>query len=538
MLYFSKWKIALILILCFLGLAYSLPNLLTNEQAATIPTWLPHKRVNLGLDLRGGSHILLEIDLKAVQRERLEGLTDSVRRTLIEAKIGYSGGVAVVDDKVVVRLRQPEQQSEALALLRKLIQPVTASLLGGGGGPDLQVASAPDGVITLTPTEAAIRQRADSAVRQSIEIVRRRIDETGVNEPSIQQQGSDRILVQLPGLDDPDRVKRLLGKTAKLTFRMVDTSPEAASGQTPPGSELLQAENERAGDGRPRSYMVRKKIEVAGENLKDAQPNFDQRSAQPVVNFVFDQVGGKRFAETTKVNVGKPFAIVLDDKVISAPVIREPILGGTGQISGNFTVQSANDLAILLRAGALPAPLKVIEERTVGPDLGADSIRAGLIASVLGFILVIGFMFGAYGLFGLFANVALLLNIVMLIASLSILQATLTLPGIAGIVLTMGMAVDANVLIFERIREELRSGKSPLNSIQAGFERAFSTIFDSNVTTVLTAVILFAFGTGPVRGFAVTLTLGIVISMFTAILVCRLIIVQWLRRTRPKTLVL
>jgi len=317
---------------------------------------------------------------------------------------------------------------------------------------------------------------------------------------------------------------------------MVDTSPEAASGQVPPGSEIIYADDETGADGRPRPYVIRKRVEVAGDNLVDAQPNYDQRTAQPVVNFRFDSVGAKRFAETTRANVGRPFAIVLDDKVISAPVIREPIVGGSGQISGNFTVQSANDLAVLLRAGALPAPLRIIEERTVGPDLGADSIRAGVLASIIGFVLVVGFMWAAYGLFGFFANIALVMNLFLLVAFLSVLQATLTLPGIAGIVLTMGMAVDANVLIFERIREELRAGKSPFNSVEAGFKRAFTTIMDSNLTTVMTAIILFAFGSGPVRGFAITLTIGILISMFTATLLCRLLIVTWLRRSRPKSL--
>ncbi|MCW5731712.1 MAG: protein translocase subunit SecD [Alphaproteobacteria bacterium] len=538
MLYFSKWKIQAILLVCFLGIAYSVPNLLSREQAESLPTWLPHQRVNLGLDLRGGSHILLEVDVRAVVRERLENLVESVRRTLLDQRIGYTGGINIVEDRVVVRLRQVDQLPLAMENLRKLAAPVTSSLLGQSGTLDIQVQSQLDGQITLSYTEAAIQQKVTNAVQQSIEIVRRRIDETGVNEPTIQRQGADRILVQLPGLDDPERVKRLLGQTAKLTFRMVDTSPEAAAGQVPPGSERLPADDEVGADGRPREYIVRKRVEVAGDNLVDAQPNFDQRTAQPIVNFRFDAVGGRRFAETTRNNVGRPFAIVLDNKVISAPVIREPILGGSGQISGNFTVESANDLAVLLRAGALPAPLRIIEERTVGPDLGADSIRAGVIASVLGFVLVIIFMIASYGLFGIFANIALVMNLFLLMAALSVLQATLTLPGIAGIVLTMGMSVDANVLIFERIKEEFRGGKSVMNAVEAGFRRAFTTIVDSNLTTILTAAILFAFGSGPVRGFAVTLSIGIVISMFTAILVCRLMIVTWLRRARPKTLVI
>jgi protein-export membrane protein SecD len=385
-------------------------------------------------------------------------------------------------------------------------------------------------------SQEALVERASNAVQQSIEIVRRRIDETGVNEPTIQRQGSDRILVQLPGVGDPDRVKRLLGKTAKMVFRMVDVSPEASETNVPPGSELLEADDERDPTGRPRKWVVRKKVEVAGDNLIDAQPTYDQRNGQPVVNFRFDAVGAKRFAEVTKENVGRPFAIVLDDRVISAPVIREPILAGSGQISGNFTVQSANDLAVLLRAGALPAPLKILEERTVGPDLGADSIAAGRNATVIGFVLVMAYMVAGYGLFGIFANMALIANVFMLIGALSILQATLTLPGIAGILLTLGMAVDANVLINERIREETRIGKSPLAAMEAGFGRAFATILDSNLTTLLAMVILYALGSGPVRGFAVTISLGIATSMFTAILLARLLMMTWWRRRRPAVL--
>lgn len=532
MLYFSKWKIVLILLVCVLGIAYTIPNFLPRQVTDQIPRWLPHQRVNLGLDLRGGSHILLEVDVKAVLRERLEGLVETTRRALLDARIGYTGGIAIAGDQVVVRLRQPEQMPEALSVLRKLATPVTNTLLGTGGTPDIEVTGTSENVIAVKLTQAAIQQRATSAIQQSIEIVRRRIDETGVNEPTIQRQGTDRILVQLPGLDDPERVKRLLGKTAKLTFRLVDVSPEATAGQVPAGAELLPADNEVGIDGKPRMYMVRKRIEVAGDNLIDAQPNYDQRSGQPIVNFKFDSVGAKRFAETTRTNVNRPFAIVLDDKVISAPVIREPILAGSGQISGNFTVQSANDLAVLLRAGALPAPLKIIEERTVGPDLGADSIRAGLISIAVAALLVVIYMWLAYGLFGLFADIALLFNLILTLGIMSLLQATLTLPGIAGLLLTLGMSVDANVLINERIREETKLGKSVLASLENGFKRAYSTIIDANLTTLLKMLILYALGSGAVKGFAVSISIGILTSMFTATVLVRLMIVAWMPRGR------
>jgi preprotein translocase subunit SecD len=532
MLYFAPWKIALILAVCLAGLVFTAPNFLSHEQARSLPSWLPHQQINLGLDLRGGSHLLLEVDVRKVIAERLENLVDSARSELRSARIGYTG-LGIAGDAVTLKLRDAAQTAQAVEALRKLAVPVGGILGLGGGGADISVTSQPDGTITLRLSEQATLERARNAVQQSIEIVRRRIDETGVSEPTIQRQGADRILVQLPGIDDPGRVKRLLGKTAKMTFRLVDTAADPGV-PPPPGAEVLLGDEGEPGG--PRKWVVFKKVEVSGDNLVDAQPTYDQRSGQPVVSFRFDSVGAKRFAETTRANVGKPFAIVLDERVISAPVIREPILGGSGQISGNFTVQSANDLAVLLRAGALPAPLKILEERTVGPDLGADSIAAGRNATILGFLLVCAYMVAAYGMFGGFAIVALVLNLFLILGALSLLQATLTLPGIAGILLTMGMAVDANVLINERIREEARLGKSPIAAMDAGFGRAFSTILDSNLTTLLAMVVLFAMGSGPVRGFAVTISIGIATSMFTAIMVSRLMMVQWLRRRRPAML--
>ncbi len=521
--YFAKWKVILVLAVCAAGVVFAAPNLLSAPDAESLPSWLPNKQINLGLDLQGGSHLLLEVETGAVIRERLEALVDSMRIELRRAKIRYVG-LGVTETAAVVTIKDPERADEARELLRAL-DPDTLAELGDGGR------------LTLTLTEQAIRERISSAVDQSIEIIRRRIDETGVREPTIQRQGADRILVQLPGIDDPERVKRLIGKTAKMTFHLVDdrsSVSEAMTGRVPPGSRLLPSVDEADSQGRPRMYLVRKRVMVSGENLIDAQPTFQQ--GEPVVSFRFDTVGGKRFGAATTKNAGRLMAIVLDGKIISAPRIREPILGGSGVITGRFTVAEAQDLSLLLRAGALPAPLAILEERTVGPGLGADSIAAGKVASIVGLVLVVVFMFAAYGLFGLMANLALVANMVLITGALSALQATLTLPGIAGIVLTIGMAVDANVLIFEYIREEIRLGRTPISAIEAGFSRAITTIIDANVTTLIAAIMLYSFGSGPVRGFAVTLAIGIMTSMFTATMLTRLTMVTWLRRTKPQTL--
>ncbi|MEE8393444.1 MAG: protein translocase subunit SecD, partial [Rhodospirillales bacterium] len=492
MVHFAKWKVVLVLAVCGLGLLFTAPNFLTAGQASSLPTWLPHKQISLGLDLRGGSHLLLEVEVEAVLRERLEALVDSVRVALRGARIRYLG-LGMEGHGVKVTIMDADMTEQAYQLVRKL-DADTNTVRGDGG------------LITMTLSERALKERKSAAIEQSIEIVRRRIDETGVREPTIQRQGEDRILVQLPGLDDPERIKRLLGKTAKMTFHLVDTrvtASEAQAGRVPPGAMLLPSADETAAGGRPRMYLIKKRVMVSGENLVNASPGIDSRTNQPVVNFRFDTVGGKKFGDVTSKNVGRLFAIVLDGKVISAPVIREAILGGSGQISGNFTIASAQDLSLLLRAGALPAPLTIIEERSVGPGLGADSIAAGKIASIIGMIGVVVFMALAYGRFGLMADVALVLNIILIVGSLSVLQATLTLPGIAGIVLTIGMAVDANVLIFERIREEVRNGRTPISAIDTGYSRALTTIIDANITTLIAALLLYMFGSGPIRGFAV-----------------------------------
>ena len=519
MVYFAKWKIVLVGIVCFLGVAFAAPNFIPQNPADALPGWLPRQQVSLGLDLQGGSHLLLEVEIQAVVREYIESLVDSMRLELRKARIRYQG-LGVEGEAAVVTIKDPDKVEEARGLLRAL-DPSTRFESDGNK-------------ISIALTDKALADRKNAAIQQSIEIVRRRVDETGTREPTIQRQGADRILVQLPGVDDPERIKRLLGKTAKMSFHLVDqkNSVEAAmAGRIPPGSWLLPSDE---GDGR--MYLIRKRVMVSGDTLIDSQPSFDSRTNEPVVTFRFDSAGAKRFGAATAKNVGKLFAIVLDRKVISAPVIREPILGGSGQISGSFSIQGPQDLALLLRAGALPAPLTILEERSVGPGLGADSIAAGKIASIIGMIAVVVFMASAYGLFGFLADAALIINMLLILGALSFLQATLTLPGIAGIVLTIGMAVDANVLVFERIREEVRAGRTPISAIDAGYSRAFTTIIDANLTTLIAALLLYAFGSGPVRGFAVTLSIGIVTSMFTAIMLTRLFVVTWLRRTKPDTL--
>lgn len=532
MLYFAKWKIALVIGVCVLGLVFVFPNFFSEETAENLPGFLPSQQINLGLDLQGGSHLLLEVEIAVVIRERLEAVADEARRALREERIGYTGGIRNDGSRVTIQLRSPEQLEAARRILEGLAQPITNRVIGTSAT-DLIIDVSDDGAVVITLSDEAVAERKRSSVEQSIEIVRRRVDETGTNEPTIQRQGEERILVQLPGIDDPDRVKRLLGQTAKLTFRLVDVDagPAREGDRPPPGSDIIPASDEPG-----RVYVVRKQIMVSGENLTDAQPGFDSQTNEPVVNFRFDALGGRRFGQVTSNNVGRPFAIVLDGEVISAPVIRSAIIGGSGQISGGFTIQEASDLSVLLRAGALPAPLAILEERSVGPDLGADSVAAGKIASVIAFVLVMVFMVVVYGFFGLIANVALIVNMVLVGGGLSALQATLTLPGIAGIVLTIGMAVDANVLIFERIKEELRLGKTPFAAVEAGYGRALTTIIDSNVTTLIAAVLLFQFGSGPVKGFAVTLAFGIVSSMFTAITLTRLILITWMRWRRPATL--
>ncbi|MEJ2431854.1 MAG: protein translocase subunit SecD [Pseudolabrys sp.] len=529
MLYFTRWRVAAILGTVLIVVLFAVPNFLPKGATASLPAFL-QRHIVLGLDLQGGSYLLLQVDTKSVRKEMLDNLRDDVRRVLREARIGYTG-LLVRGNAVEVHIRQGHNSNEAEAKLRSLVQPL-GGILSATGHNNIDITSGPNRFFRLAVTDPAMLERVRQAVSQSIEIISRRINQLGTVEPLIQREGNDRILVQVPGLQDPTRLKKLLGKTAKLDFRMIDTSvtpQQALQGHLPPGDEVLYSQSQPK-----QPYVVEKRVLVSGGDLTDAQPGFDPRTNEPIVSFRFNTSGARKFATVTERNVGKPFAIILDNQVISAPVIREPILGGSGQISGHFTVQSANDLAILLRAGALPAPLTIVEERTVGPGLGADSIAQGKISSYVGAAMVVLFMLVTYGLFGVFANIAVLINVAMIFGVLSMLDATLTLPGIAGIVLTVGIAVDSNVLIYERIREEVRAGRSPINAIDAGFSRALATILDSNITTFIAAAVLFYIGTGPVRGFAVTLGVGILTTVFTAFTLTRLIVAFWVRWRRPQ----
>lgn len=532
MLYNSRWKTIFIWLTVFVSMLVALPNLFSDEQLAKFPSWLPTKQVTLGLDLQGGSHIMLKIERADIVKERLETTVGDIRATLRDAGIRYTG-LSGVGQQVQVRITDADKVEAAKEALSSLTQPVSAGGLTGGTIQEITLQE--DGtLLRFNLTDAGIDYRSSSALTQSMEVVRRRVDELGTTEPMIQRQGTDRIIVQVPGLQDPQRLKSLLNQTAKLSFHMVDASmpvTEAINGRPPASSEVLYSQDDPAVP-----YLVEKRALVSGENLVDAQASFNQQTNEPVVTFRFDSKGAQRFAQATQENVGRPFAIVLDDQVISAPVIREPIIGGSGQISGNFSVEGANDLAVLLRAGALPATLTVVEERTVGPGLGQDSINAGIFASGIGAIFVVVFMLGFYGTFGVMANIALAANVVMILAVLSLIGSTLTLPGIAGIVLTMGMAVDSNVLVYERIREEVKSGRSLVQSIETGFNKAFATIVDANLTTLIAALVLFFLGSGPVRGFAVTLAVGIVTTVFTAFTMTRWLMAVWFRWRRPKHL--
>jgi preprotein translocase subunit SecD len=517
---FPRWKVFTILGVCFVFVLLALPNLFTESTRAKWPSFLPNKTVNLGLDLQGGSYLLLEVQFDKYFHEQLVSAVDALRAEMLSRKVGYKD-LGLSGDAIRFTLLAPSGVDTA-----ELVRKVDA---------DFDVRDKGNGTYEAGFSSTSVRTRKLQLLEQSIQIVNRRVNETGTREPIIQRQGDSRIVLQVPGLQDPERLKALLGKTAKMTFHLVDDSSDLAAavrGAAPAGERVVYEEGK---DGKPRPTLIFSRIILNGDQLADAQANYDQQTGEPIVSQRFTTAGAKRFADFTRENVGKRFAVLLDDKVITAPVIREAILGGNGQISGNFTQDSAADLAVLMRAGALPAPLKVIEERSVGPSLGSDSIAAGKRASLLGVVLVMGFMLINYGLFGIFANVALFGNLIFIMGALSLFQATLTLPGIAGMVLTLGMAVDANVLIYERIREEIRNGKSPFASIDSGFRIARRTIFDSNVTTLTAALLLFYFGTGTVKGFAVTLAIGILASMFTAILLTRLMVASWLRRNKPKT---
>jgi len=521
MLYFPKWKIFSIVGACLIFVLLAIPSFLSENTRNSLPNWLPKHAVNLGLDLQGGSDLLLEVDFPAYEREQLSKLVDDIRTKFRAEKIGYKG-LDLSQNSVVFSLRDDVAKNPDFDI-KKILTSIN---------PDLAISDNAAQEYTVSFSEKSLKIARLRVLEQSLEIINRRVNESGTKEPIIQRQGDTRILLQVPGLSNPEHLKELLGRTAKMTFHMVDetaTYDDVERGIAPAGSRILLGDDKSADGKKTRKYVIQSRVMLSGDMLTDAHTVFDGQSGEPVVSFRFNNSGAQKFADITSQNVGKPFAIVLDNKVITAPVIRSPIIGGSGQISGNFTVESANDLSLLLRAGALPAPLKVIEERSVGPSLGADSIHAGAIASIIGIGLVVAFMIVFYGLFGFFADVAMIINAFMTIALLALFDATLTLPGIAGIVLTVGMAVDANVLIYERMREEIRNGKSPHNAVSDGFKMAFGTIFDGHITVLVAALLLYYFGTGTVKGFAVTLAVGILCSLFTAVLVTRLMVVSWLK---------
>jgi len=551
MLLIPLWKRVLIWGVCALGILLAMPNLfygrveghndalvaldragaLSAEQElelAAWPDWLPSGLVNLGLDLRGGAHLLAEVHVSDVYADRMDGLWPEVRDVLRDLRdsVGTIRRIDGTTGELHVRIERPGAMAEAVAAVRELAQPVVT--ITGVGQSDLEVEGRGD-LLIVRLSEAERQATDDRTMQQSLEIIRRRVDEVGTREPTIQRQGADRILIQVPGIGSAAELKELIGTTARLTFHPVVRRTADAGAAAGLGNRLLPSMDEEG-----QFYVVESAPVVSGEELVDARPDFDQNN-RPAVSFRFNPAGARKFGDYTAANIGQPFAIVLDEEVISAPVIQAHIAGGSGIITGSFTVEESTNLAVLLRAGALPAGMTFLEERTIGPELGQDSVEAGRIAALVGMVAVVVFMVASYGLFGLFASLALSLNIGLIFGTLSAIGATLTLPGIAGIVLTIGMAVDANVLVFERIREEMKTAKGPARAIELGYEKALSAIIDANITTFIVASILFFLGSGPVKGFAVTLGIGILTSVFTAIFVTRLIVVTWFERTRPKT---
>ena len=534
MLYFSPAKIISIVAVLLAAVLFALPNLFDKETVASWPDWMPQKQLQLGLDLRGGAHLLLTMDTKELRENMLDNLREDVRAKLREAKIG-TVGTGLASDGVRVRIARPGDMEAALKALGELSQPLTNNFLTGSNARNLDVTQQGSQGIILRLTEAGLRQRVTDAMGGAIETVRRRVDAVGTTEPTIARQGEDRILVQVPGIDDTQQLKDLLGKTAKLSFHEVHPTQGRSAERLPSRNGYVAFPAADTSDDRGTWYYLKKVPVVAGDDLVEANPGFDQRTQEPIISFRFNQSGARKFGRFTSQNVNRPFAIVLDNKVLSAPNILEPILGGSGQISGGFTAETANQLAIQLKSGALPAKLTIEEERTVGPSLGADSIEAGRLAGLVGVTATIALIIFVYGTFGIFAVAGLVVNGLLIVAIMSGIGSTLTLPGIAGLILTVGMAVDANVLIYERIREELRNGKSAVNAIDSGFGRAMVTILDSQLTTFAAAVIMFWLGSGPIRGFAVTLSIGIFTSIFTAVTVVRLLVALWVRSQRGKS---
>lgn len=528
MLRFSRFANIAIIATCLLGLLFAMPNFFARETVEAWPSWLPRKQIPPGLDLQGGAHLLLAMDSKQLNSDWLQSLRDDARKSLItDAKIAAS--VTIQGSSVVVRPSRTDQVDAAMKELRKLEQQIGNPILGTSGS-DIEVRRADGDRIVITPTEVGLTTRTANAASAAIETINRRINQLGTAESTVVRQGRDRILVQYPGLKDASQLKALIKETARLTFHEVHTqlsAEDAQQGRTPAGWKVYPSD-----DPTEAPQLLRETPVVKGEELVDSQPGFDSQTNQPIITFRFDQSGSRKFGRFTQANVGRPFAIVLDNKVISAPVIQTAILGGTGQISGNFTVDSANRLAVQLRSGALPVDMTIVEERTVGPSLGSDSIAAGRLAGIIGSIATLVMVITAYGTFGVFAVMALIVNGLLVVALMSGIGITLTLPGIAGVVLTIGMAVDANVLIYERIREELRNGKTAISAIEAGFKRAMVTILDSQLTTLAAALLMFWLGSGPIRGFAVTLSIGIFTSIFSAVFVTRLLVAHWLQNQR------
>ncbi len=532
MLSLSRWKVLLVVLSAVLGAIFSLPNALSPSVRESLPGFMPKNTMNLGLDLQGGSYLLLEVDTAALRKEQLTNTVEDIRTQFRDAQIAFAD-LGVVGGDITVRVTDPAQVQTAATQLRNSLTDPASAQPGGGGGRTLNVTT--DGaLIRVSTPPAALQTEASRAVEQSIEIIRRRIDELGTREPTIIRQGSNRIVVQAPGESDPQRLKDIIGQTAKLTFQMVDETAnlaEAQAGRLPPGTQLLP------GDDYQPFYVVQRRAQVTGEMLVHAAQSFDQQTGSPEVSFRLNGQGARRFADVTTQSIGKRFAIVLDGKVISAPTIQTAITGGSGRITGNYTAQTANDLAILLRAGALPAPLKVEQQSTVGAELGADAVVAGQISAVIAIVLVLIFMVLTYGfLFGGVSIIALLVNGLLIVGAMSLTQATLTLPGIAGLILTLAVAVDANVLIYERMREEVRNGRTVIAAMEAGFSRAMLTIFDANITHLGAALIMFSLGAGPVKGFAWTLAIGVFTSVFTAVMVTQILLTIWLRTTKPKRL--
>jgi len=531
MMNLAPWKVILVVLATVLGLLFTLPNLLPANVRDSLPPFMPKSTLHLGLDLQGGSRLLYSVDTVALRNERLTNMAEDIRTTLHDKQIAFTD-LAVSGGEIGLRITDPAQVNDAANALR---QTIGAPLAGAGGGRDVTVSTGADQRLRVAFVPSAFDAEASRAVEQNIEVIRRRIDQMGTKEPEINRQGKDRIVIEAAGESDPEKLKNIIGQTAKLTFQMVDENAQPediAEGRIPPGDEILPST-----DGLAPSYVVRRYAPITGEMLTNAQPGFDQNTGGSVVTFRMNGIGSTRFADITRHNIGKRFAIVLDKKIISAPNISGVIPGGSGQIYGRFTPESANELSVLLRAGALPAPMKVEEQRTVGAELGADAVKAGAVSAIVGLVLTMVFMLLIYGmLFGGISLVALAVNAVMIIGIMSLTQATLTLPGIAGLILTLAVAVDANVLIYERMRDELRAGKSLISSMEAGFSRAWGTIFDANMTHIFSALIMFNLGSGTVKGFAWTLSIGVLTTVFSAVLVTQVLLAWWFRATRPKTL--